>query len=180
MSGGRVEVLVGRLIRVLSHSPLARPLPAVTLSALGLGGAAFVGLCATAPNPSTVTPPVLLPLTALARRLGSPRLPDALGDTLMDVSIAFCCVAVAASRRRPRVRIDILIGLLVGIAVSIKINAAFVALTWGTTALKPLSAASKLVIAPSAWRLAQLSSGIGSATARCTRSPPSSGSSGRC
>jgi hypothetical protein len=359
ISGGRVEVLVGRLIRVLSHSPLARPLPAVTLSALGLGGAAFVGLCATAPYPSTVTPPVLLPLTALARRLGSPHLPDAVGDTLMDVSIAFCCVglammlwanshgwtpsprkvfaaatavvgvlvnitptgsadvasyaaygriaalghnpytftplrlpggahnpytaivspqwqgtpsvygpvatwmhltaatvggdrpwltiwilmiatgaafigcgyvllrtaanpvralllwaanpllivelvlgghldtfvallalvAVVASRRRPSVRIDILIGLLVGIAVSVKINAAFVALgvavslvhdrawlrlsltaassavttaalyllTWGTTALKPLSAASKLVIAPSVWRLTQLS-----------------------
>jgi len=95
MTGGQVEVLVGRLIRVLSCSPLARPLPAVTLSALGLAGVAFVGLCATAPQPSAVTPPVLLPLTALARRLGSPRLPDALGDTLMDVSIAFCCVGLA-------------------------------------------------------------------------------------
>jgi hypothetical protein len=95
MTGGPVEVLAGRLIRVLSHSPLARPRPAVTLSALGLAGAAFVGLCATAPQPSAVTPPVLLPLTALARRLGSPRLPDALGDTLMDVSIAFCCVGLA-------------------------------------------------------------------------------------
>jgi hypothetical protein len=95
MSGGHVEVLAGRLIAVLSRSPLARPLPAVTLSALGLGGAAFVGLCATAPAPSAVTPPVLLPLTALARRLGSPRLPDALGDAVMDVSIAFCCVGLA-------------------------------------------------------------------------------------
>src|SRR5580693_7239508 len=50
--GGRVEALMGVLIRVLSHSPLARPLPAVTLSALGVGGVAFVGLCATAPHPS--------------------------------------------------------------------------------------------------------------------------------
>ena len=31
--GGRVEALMGRLIKVLSHSRLARPLPAVTLSA---------------------------------------------------------------------------------------------------------------------------------------------------
>ncbi|HTU06420.1 MAG TPA: hypothetical protein VMG13_12780, partial [Trebonia sp.] len=38
--GGHVEALMGRLIRVLAHSRLARPLPAVTLSALGLGGVA--------------------------------------------------------------------------------------------------------------------------------------------
>src|SRR5262250_1826490 len=56
--GGRVEAMMGILIRVLAHSPLARPLPAVTLSALGLGGVAFVGLCATAPRPSVATPPV--------------------------------------------------------------------------------------------------------------------------
>src|SRR6201996_6702224 len=49
LTGGRVEALMGQLIRVLSHSPLARPLPAVILTALGLGGVAFVGLCATAP-----------------------------------------------------------------------------------------------------------------------------------
>src|SRR5690554_5762849 len=60
--GGHVEALMGRLIRVLAHSRLARPLPAVTLSALGLAGVAFVGLCATAPRPSVATPPVLLPL----------------------------------------------------------------------------------------------------------------------
>src|SRR5206468_12294159 len=35
--GGRVEAMMGMLIRVLAHSPLARPLPAVSLSALGLG-----------------------------------------------------------------------------------------------------------------------------------------------
>ena len=34
--GGRVEALMGRLIKILSHSRLARPKPAVTLSALGL------------------------------------------------------------------------------------------------------------------------------------------------
>src|SRR5277367_3117025 len=33
--GGRVEAAMGAIIRVLSHSPLARPLPAVILSALG-------------------------------------------------------------------------------------------------------------------------------------------------
>ena len=48
---------MGVIIRVLSHSPLARPLPAVILSALGLGGVAFVGLCATAPAASVATPP---------------------------------------------------------------------------------------------------------------------------
>src|SRR6516225_1460135 len=74
--GGRVEAMMGVLIRVLAHSPLARPLPAVTLSALGLGGVAFVGLCATAPWPSVATPPVLLPLTSLARDIGAPHLPD--------------------------------------------------------------------------------------------------------
>src|SRR6201996_7721332 len=58
--GGHVEALMGRLIRVLAHSRLARPLPAVTLSALGLAGVAFVGLCATAPKSSMATPPVLL------------------------------------------------------------------------------------------------------------------------
>src|SRR4029077_12558402 len=36
LTGGRVEPLMGELIRVLSHSRLARPLPAVILSALGL------------------------------------------------------------------------------------------------------------------------------------------------
>ena len=29
--GGRVEAVMGALIRVLAHSPLARPLPAVSL-----------------------------------------------------------------------------------------------------------------------------------------------------
>src|SRR6185312_9115985 len=40
LPGGRVEALMGKLIRVLSHSRLARPLPAVLLSALGLAGVA--------------------------------------------------------------------------------------------------------------------------------------------
>jgi hypothetical protein len=42
--GGRVEALMGMLIRALKSSPLARPLPAVSLSVLGLGLLAFVGL----------------------------------------------------------------------------------------------------------------------------------------
>jgi hypothetical protein len=93
--GGRVEALMGRLIKVLSHSPLARPLPAVTLSALGLIGVAFVGLCATAPQSSAATPPVLLPLTDVARNLGTPHLPDALADGIMYLSIALCCLGLA-------------------------------------------------------------------------------------
>jgi hypothetical protein len=93
--GGRVEAVMGVIIRVLSHSPLARPLPAVILSALGLGGVAFVGLCATAPVASAATPPVLLPLTSVARDLGAPHLPDAIADTLMYVSIGLCCIGLA-------------------------------------------------------------------------------------
>ena len=93
--GGRVEALMGVLIRVLSHSRLARPLPAVTLSALGLGGVAFVGLCATAPQPSVATPPVLLPLTSLARDLGAPHLPDIVANLIMYASIGLCCLGLA-------------------------------------------------------------------------------------
>ncbi len=95
LTGGRVEALMGRLIRVLSHSPLARPLPAVILSALGLGGVAFVGLCATAPTPSVATPPVLLPLTSVARDLGAPHLPDPVADAVMYVSVTLCCLGLA-------------------------------------------------------------------------------------
>jgi hypothetical protein len=93
--GGRVEALMGVLIRVLAHSPLARPLPAVTLSALGIGGVAFVGLCATAPTPSVATPPVLLPLTTLARDAGAPHLSDFVADTIMYASLSLCCLGLA-------------------------------------------------------------------------------------
>ena len=93
--GGRVEAAMGVIIRVLSHSPLARPLPAVILSALGLGGVAFVGLCATAPAPSVATAPVLLPLTSVARDLGAPHLPDLVADLIMYASIALCCLGLA-------------------------------------------------------------------------------------
>ncbi|HEY3880900.1 MAG TPA: hypothetical protein VGM12_20100 [Trebonia sp.] len=95
LTGGHVEVLMGRLIRVLSHSPLARPLPAVILSALGLLGVAFNGLCATAPRPSVATPPVLLPLTSVARDLGAPHLPDLAANLIMYISIGLCCVGLA-------------------------------------------------------------------------------------
>jgi len=93
--GGHVEALMGRLIKVLAHSRLARPLPAVTLSALGLAGVAFVGLCATAPRPSVATPPVLLPLTSLARDLGAPHLPDILANLIMYASIGLSCLGLA-------------------------------------------------------------------------------------
>ena len=93
--GGRVEAMMGRLIKVLAHSRLARPLPAVTLSALGIGGVAFVGLCATAPRPSAATPPVLLPLTSLARDLGAPHLPDIVANLIMYASIGLCCLGLA-------------------------------------------------------------------------------------
>jgi hypothetical protein len=95
ITGGRVEALMGIIIRVLSHSPLARPLPAVILSALGLSGVAFVGLCATAPAPSVATPPVLLPLTSVARDLGAPHLPDPLSDFIMYASIVLCTFGLA-------------------------------------------------------------------------------------
>src|ERR1700761_717579 len=95
LTGGRVEALMGRLIRVLSHSPLARPLPAVILTARGRGGVAFVGLCATAPVASVATPPVLLPLTSVARDLGAPHLSDLVGSLVMYVSITLCCLGLA-------------------------------------------------------------------------------------
>jgi hypothetical protein len=93
--GGRVEAMMGVLIKFLAHSPLARPLPAVTLSALGIGGVAFVGLCATAPGPSVATPPVLLPLTSLARDIGAPHLPDIVANLIMYGSIGLCCLGLA-------------------------------------------------------------------------------------
>jgi hypothetical protein len=95
LTGGRVEALMGELIRVLSHSRLARPLPAVVLSALGLAGVAFNGLCATAPQPSVATPPVLLPLTSVARNLGAPHLPDLVANLVMYASITLCCLGLA-------------------------------------------------------------------------------------
>ncbi|HEY6493983.1 MAG TPA: hypothetical protein VIZ43_11955 [Trebonia sp.] len=95
LTGGRIEALMGEVIRVLSHSRLARPLPAVLLSALGLGGVAFVGLCATAPRPSVATAPVLLPLTSVARNLGAPHLPDLAANLIMYFSITLCCLGLA-------------------------------------------------------------------------------------
>jgi len=95
LTGGRVEALMGRLIRVLSHSRLARPLPAVLLSAFGLAGVAFNGLCATAPRPSVATPPVLLPLTRVAENLGARHLPDLLANLIMYASIGLCCLGLA-------------------------------------------------------------------------------------
>jgi hypothetical protein len=95
ITGGRVEEFMGRIIRVLSHSRLARPLPAVILSALGLCGVAFVGLCATAYRPSVATPPVLLPLTTLARNHGAPHLPDLVANFIMYFSVALCCLGLA-------------------------------------------------------------------------------------
>jgi hypothetical protein len=95
LTGGRVEDLMGRLIRVLSHSPLARPLPAVILSALGLCGVAVNGLCATAPQGSVATMPLLLPLTSVARNLGARHLPDLVANVVMYTSITLCCLGLA-------------------------------------------------------------------------------------
>jgi len=93
--GGRVEALMGVLIRALKSSPLARPLPAVSLSALGLGLVAFTGLCATAPGASEATLPVLLPLTALARQLGAPVLSADVTNIVMYPAITLCCLGLA-------------------------------------------------------------------------------------
>ena len=93
--GGRVEAMMGVLIRALKSSPLARPLPAVSLSALGLGLLAFTGLCATAPGASEATLPVFLPLTALARRLGAPVLSADVTNAIMYPAITFCCLGLA-------------------------------------------------------------------------------------
>jgi hypothetical protein len=87
---------MGRLIKVLSHSPLARPFPAVVLSALGLVGVAVNGLCASAvPKLTSATPPVILPLTSAARSLGAPTLPDLVTNVSMYVSIVLCVLGLA-------------------------------------------------------------------------------------
>jgi hypothetical protein len=105
--GGRVEAAMGRLIRVMSSSPLARPVPAVTLSALGLGLLAFAGLCANPSSTGGATLPVELPLTALAQRLGAPTLPGSPGyivgtsvltdwaGAVMYTGITLCCLGLA-------------------------------------------------------------------------------------
>jgi hypothetical protein len=93
--GGRVEAMMGVLIRALKSSPLARPLPAVSLSALGLGLLAFTGLCATAPGASEATLPVLLPLTALARQLGAPVLSADVTNAIMYPAITICALGLA-------------------------------------------------------------------------------------
>ncbi len=96
LTGGRVEALMGKLIRVLSHSRLARPLPAVLLSVLGLAGVAFNGLCATdQPDANSPTPPVVLPLTAVAHRLGAPHLPGLVASVIMYISITLCVLGLA-------------------------------------------------------------------------------------
>jgi len=93
--GGQVEAMMGVLIRVLKSSPLARPLPAVSLSALGLGLVVFTGLCATAPGASAATLPVLLPLTALAHRLGAPVLYPDVTNLIMYPGITLCALGLA-------------------------------------------------------------------------------------
>jgi len=89
--GGKVEAQMGKLIKVLSSSLLTRPKIAVTLSFLGLGGVAFVGLCA----PNSASLPVLLPLTALAKRLGAPNLSDWATNLIMYPAILLCCLGLA-------------------------------------------------------------------------------------
>ena len=86
---------MGVLIRTLKASPLARPRPAVTLAALGLGMIAFTGLCATAPNASPATLPVQLPLTALAHHLGAPALSLSATSFLMYTGITLCTLGLA-------------------------------------------------------------------------------------
>jgi hypothetical protein len=93
--GGRVEAMMGVLIRALKSSPLARPLPAVSVSVLGLGLLAFTGLCATAPGASEATLPVFLPLTALARRLDAPILSADVTNAIMYPAITLCALGLA-------------------------------------------------------------------------------------
>jgi hypothetical protein len=93
--GGRVEAMMGTLIQALASSPLSRPMPAVSLSALGLGLVVFTGLCADAPGASEATLPVLLPLTALAHQLGAPVLPVFATNIIMYPGITLCCLGLA-------------------------------------------------------------------------------------
>ena len=64
IAGGRVEEFMGRIIKVLAHSPLARPLPAVIAErARAAGGSRSSGCAPPRPRPSAATLPVMLPLT---------------------------------------------------------------------------------------------------------------------
>jgi hypothetical protein len=89
--GGKVEAQMGKLIKVLSSSLLTKPKIAITLSGLGLGGVAFVGLCA--PNSATIGVP--LPLTSVAKRLGAPNLTDVATNLIMYPAILLCCAGLA-------------------------------------------------------------------------------------
>jgi hypothetical protein len=93
--GGRVEAAMGVLIRTLKFSPLSRPLPAVSVATLGLGLIVFTGLCATAPGASAATLPVLLPLSALARRLGAPLLYPSSTNVIMYAGIILSALGLA-------------------------------------------------------------------------------------
>ena len=93
--GGRVEAAMGVLIRTLKFSPLSRPLPAVSVAALGLGLIVFTGLCATAPGASAAALPVLLPLSALARRLGAPVLYPDSTNVIMYAGIILSALGLA-------------------------------------------------------------------------------------
>jgi hypothetical protein len=95
ISGGSVEAMMGVLIRVLTSSPLARPRPAMSLSALGFGLVVFAGLCAAAPGASKATLPVMLPLTALAHQLGAPVLSALATNMVMYPGITLCCLGLS-------------------------------------------------------------------------------------
>ena len=56
---------------------------------------AFTGLCATAPGASEATLPVLLPLTALANRLGAPILSGDVINVLMYGGMTLCALGLA-------------------------------------------------------------------------------------
>ena len=86
---------MGRIIKVLAHSPLARPLPAITLSVLGLLRGRVRRAVRHRGRPSAATLPVKLPLTDVAREAGFPRLGDDPANVIMYVSVGLCGLGLA-------------------------------------------------------------------------------------
>jgi hypothetical protein len=104
----------------------------------------------------------LLSLVAIVAVVVSRRRPGIWTDVLVGVLIGVACgikitaVIVALGIAIPIIHDRAWLRLARAAVVAAVIAAALYLLTWGMTVLGPLSAASKMVITPSAWRLVQV------------------------
>ena len=93
--GGRVEAMMGMLIRVLAHSPLARPLPAVSLSALGLGLVAFMGCVRQRPIRAGRRCRCCCRSPRWRTGWGAPALSPWPTNFIMNAGLTLCCLGLA-------------------------------------------------------------------------------------